>query len=216
MELCADFSHDEIEFIDYASGFSDFEFDDIEDALAAHWNSQDDDLLPQGVRKLDGATLFICDPSNLVQITNANSSSVWYDPDSRESFEITSESEICPAGLKTRFASHPGPPLYYVIILCPPSTTRIPGQPRMFPTLRGGDLESELSSTTPVTTEMTMNLQFWTGMHIDQLRLRTLSVLVGRYCLYITHRKYATRLGHLAGRKPCFTFNDISRILHYR
>ena len=69
---------------------------------------------------------------------------------------------------------------------------------------------------TPLTPEMTMNLQFWAGMHIDQLRERTLSVILGRYVLLIQAQKYATRLFNRAGgpSKTGLTSNGIRMLSH--
>ena len=92
-----------------------------------------------------------------------------------------------------------------MIILCPPALTQTPGLPKMYADLAGGQLTDTRPDTedtpghpldpdTPLTPEMTLNLQFWSGMHIDQLRERTLSVLLGRYILFIAAQKYRTRL----------------------
>lgn len=75
----------------------------------------------------------------------------------------------------------------------------------MYADLGGGELTNTRPNTdvypghpldpnTPLTPEMTMNLQFWVGMHIDQLRERTLSIVLGRYVLFIMAQKYRTRL----------------------
>lgn len=205
-KLCADFSHHEIVLFDLAGWFRQEVYYSIDAALNHPWILFVDQGLPEEVQELDLTTLFICDPSNFVKVDPLSANPQWYDPDSGETFNITSEPEICPAGLKSRLAIHPTPPIYYVIVLCPPSVTQTPGLPKMYGTLSGRPLtnsrpDSQTNPATQLTTEMTMNLQFWDGMHIDQLRERTLSAIIGRYILHIMAQKYATRLARLTLNK---------------
>lgn len=208
--------------LQYAWQFDTEDYDTIADALNPGHTPMMDLSLPQELQNLDSATLFICDSARFMKVDTSTLNSQWYDPDSREVFIITSEPEICPAGLKTRLALHPGPPMYYVIILCPPVLTQTDGQPKMYGTLDGLSLansrpDSYILPITPITAEVSMNLQSWAGMHIDQLRERTLSVYIGRYILHIQAQKYASRIASDAGTssKAAFTYNR-KRELYYR
>lgn len=190
--------------LNYAHYFDSRVYANVNDAMA-EGVSIEDRTLPLEDRKLDRATLYICDTSNFVKVVTQGRNPYWYDLESGETFIITNEAEICPQGLKSRIASHVDPPIYFVIILCPPALTQTPGLPKMYADLAGGGLTNTRPNTdvspghpldpnTPLTPEMTVNLQFWVGMHIDQLRERTLSVILGRYLLFITAQKYSTRL----------------------
>lgn len=222
-KLCADFLRDGVEMLAYAQMFDDTEYDSVHNAMIPEpitWTADHD--LPPEVQRLDSATMFICDPTKFVKVDPTTANPQWYEPESGELFIITTESEICPAGLKSRLALHAGPPKYYVIILCPPAVTQTPGQPKMYGTLDGRPLansrpDSYILPITPLTTEITMNLQVWAGMKIDQLRDRTLSVYIGRYILHIQAQKYISSLANIAGSrsKAEFAENRI-RTLHHR
>lgn len=195
------------EMLAYAQMFDDTEYDSVHNAMIPElitWTADHD--LPPEVKRLDSATMFICDPTKFVKVDPTTANPQWYEPESGELFIITTESEICPAGLKSRLALHAGPPKYYVIILCPPAVTQTPGQPKMYGTLDGRPLansrpDSYILPITPLTTEITMNLQVWAGMKIDQLRDRTLSVYIGRYILHIQAQKYISSLANIAGSR---------------
>lgn len=65
----------------------------------------------------------------------------------------------------------------------------------MFVDLTGFELSNNTRPTVhykpPLTDEMTLDTLVWTGMSIDQLRERVLSVYIGRAILLVTDAMYA-------------------------
>ncbi len=152
-----------------------------------------DNSLPADLQALDRTVLFWCDINNLVEADPMDDTSPFWVGANGEVLQMTTEPEICPSGVNTRIAKHPATinppqPAYLVVILCPEILTQTPGRPKMWATLDG----QELTDTRP--TADTQDNLLWTGMHIDALRQKVLSVWIGRMALLITSIKYSDRI----------------------
>ena len=158
------------------------------------------------VTHLDTLTILNCDPTVFVKVERSYTEFLWLDTSTNNFYIITSEPEICPPGLKTRLAAHRGEPFHFIIILCPEVLTQTPGQFKMFATLRGG----ELTDTRPYA-DPSLDMCTWDGMHIDQLRERTLSVYLGRMIIYIQAQKYSQNITS----ESCLNFPGYSILFHY-
>ncbi len=156
------------------------------------------------VTHLDNLTILNCDPTVFVKVEHSNTEFLWLDTSTNNLYIIISESEICPPGLKTRLAAHRGEPFHFIIILCPEVLTQTPGKFKMFASIRG----DELTNTRPYA-DPSLDMSTWVGMHIDQLRERTLSVYLGRMIIYIQAQKYSQNIAS----ESCLTFPRYSIIV---
>lgn len=162
--------------------------------IAEAWGNANisDPILP-----LDSTLLFTCNPTSFTKMSEG-----WWDTETMQYYNVpgaVNDGDICGSGMKTRLAEHRGQPWHFIMILCPAVLGQIDGQPKMFADLYGTDLSHNTRPTeysdTDLTNEMTLNMLYWEGMSIDQLRERVLSVYIGRTILLVTNAIYAESNG---------------------
>lgn len=111
-------------------------------------------LVPRDHLYLDKTTTFICDVTSFDKAVvegqgQGVSSNLWIDEAIEGVFTITSDPEICPPGISTRYAwrygsiaaGAPLPPHRYIVIVCPELLTQTEGKPKIFPTMDGQELD---------------------------------------------------------------------------
>ena len=113
-------------------------------------------------------------------------------------YSITNRNDICGNGLKAMLGqavTRTVPTVMFILVLCPVILNQTDGQPKMFADLYGEDLQTNnrpdvdwgsASDPTPMTPANTINMMTWVGQHIDQLRDRVLSVIMGRILLLVS------------------------------
>lgn len=172
-----------------AAAFPTKEYATIGDA------SQYYDLIPPSP---DDTLVISCSPADFVRRVSVTAGGVvWFNAFMNVDYAITNANEICRDGVKAMLGqavTRTVPTTMFVLLLCPVILTQTDGQPKMFRNLEGFDLVTNnrpdvwdtLSDPVPLTPENTINMMVWAGQHIDQLRDRVLSVIVGRILLLVS------------------------------
>lgn len=157
------------------------------------------DLIPPSP---DDTLIISCSPGDFNRFEDEDGIVTWFNPFVGVHYDITNANEICAPRVKTMFGQAIGqaiPTTMFILILCPIILNQTDGRrPKMFADLEGDNLMTNnrpnvdwgsLSNPTPITPENTINMMVWAGQHIDQLRDRVLSVIVGRMLLYVSVNK---------------------------
>ena len=144
----------------------------------------------------DESLVFSCDATMWEK--DAGGGHLWYSSEMDGWYNFGYEvNEICGDGVSTMLgmkANLETVKLHFIVILCTRVLYQTPDKPKIYATLQHTELQSNdrpdgpytLDQGQPMTEEATLNVQYWLGMTIDQLRSRTLSVYVGRIMLFIT------------------------------
>lgn len=142
----------------------------------------------------DNSLVFSC--SVAVWERDAGGGHFWYNSEMEWWYNFGEVDEICGAGVSTMLGMNVDirVDFHFIVVLCPKVLQQTPGQPKMYAALEHTDLQLNdrpegpytLGQGQPMTEEATLNVQYWLGMTIDQLRSRTLSVYIGRIMLFIT------------------------------
>ena len=145
-----------------------------------------------------------CGPGDFQRDVDDNGIVTWFNTRTFLHFRIPNADVMCAPGVKAMFGQATGPafgqpdgPTIYVLVLCPVILTQTDGRPKMFLDMNGGNLASNTRPDVDwlEATEDTINSFTWVGQHIDQLRDRVLSVIVGRMLLFVSVNQWSAMTG---------------------